>query len=55
MAQPFRDAWERLLPFNKDKKIHMYQDAVMVPMSDWKKSRFKNLNTSIPNAAKQAA
>lgn len=30
----FRDAWERLLQFNKAKQFDMYQDAVMVPVSD---------------------
>ncbi|MGI6339051.1 MAG: DNA-methyltransferase [Bacteroidales bacterium] len=40
----FRDAWERLLQFNKNKKFHMYQDEVMVPMGDWSKSRLKNLS-----------
>jgi len=40
----FRDAWERLLQFNKDKKFHMYQDEVMVPIGDWSKSRLKNLS-----------
>jgi site-specific DNA-methyltransferase (adenine-specific)/site-specific DNA-methyltransferase (cytosine-N4-specific) len=40
----FRDAWERLLQFNKDKKFHMYQEEVMVPMGDWSKSRLKNLS-----------
>ncbi|MBK8517413.1 MAG: site-specific DNA-methyltransferase [Saprospiraceae bacterium] len=40
----FRDSWERLLQFNKDKKFHMYQDEVMVPMGDWAKSRLKNLS-----------
>ncbi len=40
----FRDAWERLLQFNKDKKFHMYQDEVMVPMGDWSKNRLKNLS-----------
>lgn len=40
----FRDAWERLLQFNKDKKFSMYQDEVMVPMGDWAKSRLKNLS-----------
>lgn len=40
----FRDAWERLLQFNKDRKFHMYQDEVMVPMGDWAKSRLKNLS-----------
>ncbi len=40
----FRDAWERLLQFNKDKKFHMYQEAVMVPMGDWARTRLKNLS-----------
>jgi len=40
----FRDAWERLLQFNKDKKFHMYQEEVMVPTGDWSKSRLKNLS-----------
>lgn len=40
----FRDAWERLLQFNKSKKFHMYQDEVMVPMGDWAKARLKNLS-----------
>lgn len=40
----FRDAWERILQFNKDKKFHMYQEEVMVPMGDWSKSRLKNLS-----------
>lgn len=40
----FRDAWERLLQFNKDKRFHMYQEEVMVPMGDWAKSRLKNLS-----------
>ena len=40
----FRDAWERLLQFNKDKKFKMYQEEVMVPMGDWAKSRLKNLS-----------
>lgn len=40
----FRDAWERLLQFNKDKKFYMYQEEVMVPMGDWAKSRLKNLS-----------
>ena len=30
----FRDAWERLLQFNKAKKFNMYQEAVIVPMGD---------------------
>ncbi|MBD3376938.1 site-specific DNA-methyltransferase [candidate division KSB1 bacterium] len=40
----FRDAWERLLQFNKDKKFHMYQEEVMVPMGDWAKTRLKKLS-----------
>ncbi len=39
-----RDAWERCLQFNKQKKFNMYQDKVMVPMGDWAKSRLKNLS-----------
>lgn len=42
----FRDAWERLLQFNKDRKFHMYQEEVMVPMGDWAKSRLKNLSNT---------
>jgi site-specific DNA-methyltransferase (adenine-specific)/site-specific DNA-methyltransferase (cytosine-N4-specific) len=40
----FRDAWERLLQFNKSKKFNMYQDEVMVPMGDWAKTRLNNLS-----------
>jgi site-specific DNA-methyltransferase (adenine-specific)/site-specific DNA-methyltransferase (cytosine-N4-specific) len=40
----FRDAWERLLQFNKNRKFNMYQDAVKVPVGDWAKSRLKNLS-----------
>lgn len=40
----FRDNWERLLQFNKQKKFHMHQDAVMVPVGDWSKSRLSNLS-----------
>jgi site-specific DNA-methyltransferase (adenine-specific) len=40
----FRDAWERLLQFNKSRKFNMYQEEVMVPMGDWAKSRLKNLS-----------
>ena len=40
----FRDSWERLLHFNKDKKFNMYQEEVMVPMGDWAKNRLKNLS-----------
>lgn len=40
----FRDSWERLLQFNKNKKFNMYQEEVMVPMGDWAKSRLKRLS-----------
>ncbi|MBC8487214.1 MAG: site-specific DNA-methyltransferase [Bacteroidetes bacterium] len=40
----FRDSWERILQFNKDKKFNMYQDEVKVPMGDWAKTRLKNLS-----------
>lgn len=40
----FRDSWERLLQFNKNKHFHMYQEEVMVPMGDWKKTRMKKLS-----------
>ena len=40
----FRDAWERLLQFNKERKFNMYQEEVMVPMGNWAKSRLKNLS-----------
>ena len=40
----FRDAWERLLQFNKTKEFNMYQDEVRVPMGDWAKTRLKNLS-----------
>ncbi len=40
----FRDAWERCLQFNKQKKFNMYQDNVVVPMGDWAKSRLRNLS-----------
>lgn len=40
----FRDAWERCLHFTKQKKFHMYQDAVMVPMGEWADRRLKKLS-----------
>ena len=40
----FRDSWERLIQFNKNKHFYMDQQAVMVPMGDWSKSRLKNLS-----------
>lgn len=40
----FRDSWERLLQFNKQRKFHMYQEAVMVPVGDWAKTRLETLS-----------
>ena len=40
----FRDAWERLLQFNKHKKFNMYQEEVMAPMGDWARTRLKRLS-----------
>ncbi len=40
----FRDAWERLLQFNKNKKFNMYQNTVMVPVGGWAKTRLKKLS-----------
>ena len=40
----FRDAWERLLQFNKQRKFKMNQQAVMVPVGDWYDNRMRNLS-----------
>jgi DNA modification methylase len=40
----FRDAWERLLQFNKTKKFKIFQETVMVPVGDWAKDRLSNLS-----------
>ncbi len=40
----FRDAWERLLQFNKSRRFNMYQEEVMVPMGDWAKMRLRKLS-----------
>lgn len=40
----FRDAWERLLQFNKRRKFSMYQEAVMIPVGDWAQDRLANLS-----------
>ncbi|MEA3308683.1 MAG: site-specific DNA-methyltransferase [Chloroflexota bacterium] len=40
----FRDGWERLLQFNKQRKFNMYQKAVMVPVGDWASNRLSNLS-----------
>lgn len=40
----FRDSWERLLQFNKQKRFKMLQDSVMVPTGAWAQSRLRNLS-----------
>lgn len=40
----FRDAWERCLHFTKSKHFKMFQEAVMVPMGDWKEKRLARLS-----------
>ena len=40
----FRDNWERLIQFNKQKQFAMYQEAVMVPIGDWAKDRLSSLS-----------
>jgi len=40
----FRNAWERCLQFNRQKRFKMNQEAVRVPMGDWAKSRLRNLS-----------
>lgn len=40
----FRDAWERCLHFTKRKNFTMHQEAVMVPMGEWRHSRLENLS-----------
>lgn len=42
----FRDSWERLLQFNKDRKFKMNQENVMVPVGDWSNGRLKNLSNT---------
>lgn len=40
----FRDNWERLLHFTKQREFNMYQEEVMVPVGDWAQNRLKNLS-----------
>lgn len=40
----FRDAWERLHQFNKQRQFKMNQEAVKVPVGDWYDSRMRNLS-----------
>ena len=40
----FRDSWERLIHFTKQKKFKMNQENVMIPRGDWANARLKNLS-----------
>ena len=40
----FRNNWERLLQFNKQRQFKMFQEAVMAPVGDWAKHRLANLS-----------
>ena len=40
----FRDSWERLLQFNRQRKFKMLQDEVRVPVGDWAEGRLRNLS-----------
>ncbi len=40
----FRDAWERLYQFNKQRRFKMNQEAVMVPVGNWYDARMRNLS-----------
>ena len=40
----FRDSWERCLHFTKQRTFAMYQDAVMVPMGEWRHARLRKLS-----------
>ena len=39
----FRDSWERCLHFTRERHFKMNQEAVMVPMGDWKEKRLRSL------------
>jgi site-specific DNA-methyltransferase (adenine-specific) len=40
----FRDSWERLIQFNKNKHFKMFQESVMVPTGEWAKTRLRRLS-----------
>lgn len=42
----FRDAWERCLHFTRERHFKMNQDAVMIPMGDWKAKRLRALGSN---------
>ena len=42
----FRDAWERIIHFSKTNEFKMNQDAVKIPIGDWKDTRLQNMSTN---------
>jgi DNA modification methylase len=40
----FRDAWEPIFQFNKERKFKMFQEAVMLPIGEWSKKRLSKLS-----------
>ncbi|MCY4527288.1 MAG: site-specific DNA-methyltransferase [Anaerolineaceae bacterium] len=40
----FRDSWERILHFSRTRDFKMNQDAVKVPVGDWKTRRLANMS-----------
>lgn len=40
----FRDSWERVLQFNKQKQFKMFQKEVMLPIGDWAQTRLRKLS-----------
>ena len=42
----FRDAWERLLQFNRTRRFKMNQEAVMVPTGAWAETRLRSLGVN---------
>ena len=50
----FRDAWERLLQFNKQRRFQMFQDAVRIPIGDWAEGRLRKLGKNDLTRSKPA-
>ena len=42
----FRDAWEHVYQFNRDRHFYMDQDAVRVPVGEWADSRLSSLGAN---------
>ena len=40
----FRDSWERLLHFSKERDFKMNQDSVKIPIGNWAETRLKNIS-----------